>query len=64
MLDVYNIIIIISVSVYVCLESVCIGAYATFSVISRSTVVGVVLHSVIVSYTGPGSGCVGWLDST
>ena len=39
---------------YVFLESVCIGAYATFSVISRSTVV----HSITVSYTG--TGCVGW----
>ena len=43
--------------VFVFYFSVCIGAYATFSVISRSTVV----DSINVSYTGPG--CVGWLDS-
>jgi hypothetical protein len=32
--------------------SVCTGAYATFSIISRSTVT--VVHSITVSYSGPG----------
>jgi hypothetical protein len=41
--------------------SVCTGAYATFSVISRST--ATVVHSITVSYSGPGCTCgVGWLD--
>ena len=50
-------IILFSQLVFVFFLSVHIGAYATFSVISRSTVV----DSITVSYTGPG--CVGWLDS-
>jgi hypothetical protein len=40
---------------------VCTGAYATFSLISRSTVT--VVHSITVSYSGPGCTCgAGWLD--